>query len=119
MEKENRREYRSKYGYPELVYAELSLGKNIKKDKVYYLKVMDCSKYGLSLIITQKDLDMFQMINEGDLLQDISFFAERAMIKIDGTVRHKSRIDEGKYQGCYVLGIESPDIIESCRPVNH
>jgi len=39
------------------------------------------------------------------------------MIKIGGTVRHKSRIDGSKYQYCYVLRIESSDVIESYRSI--
>ena len=110
---ENRRGNRVKYGHPEFVYAELNLGKNIEMEKAYNLKILDCSKYGLGMIITQKDFDILSKINEGDTLRGISFFSERTMIKIDGTVRHKSKIDEGKYTGCYILGIESPDIIET------
>ena len=115
--KEKRREPRFKCDHPEFIHAELNLAQNSEKDKRYDLKVMDCSKYGLGLIITQKDFDILQMINEGDILQDISFYSERTMIKIDGTVRRKTKIEKGKYQGCYLLGVESPDIIESCGPV--
>ena len=115
--KEKRRELRFKYDLPEFIYAELYLAQNSEKDKVYNFMVMDCSKYGLGLIITQKDFDILQMINEGDILHDISFYSESTMIKIDGAVRHKTRIDKGKYQDCYLLGIESSDIIESCGPV--
>ena len=39
------------------------------------------------------------------------------MIKIGGTVRHKSRIDGSKYQYCYVIRIESSDVIESYRSI--
>ena len=42
---------------------------------------------------------------------------EQAMIKIGGTVRHKSRIDGGKYEYCCVLRIESSDVIESYRSI--
>ena len=36
-------------------------------------------------------------------------------IKVQGVVRHKSKIREGKYSGCYILGIESPDITDSYK----
>lgn len=116
---ENRKDDRVKYGQPEFIYAELNLGKSSPVEKICDLKVIDSSKYGIGLIVTQKDFDILQVINEGDTLKDISFFAEWTMIRIDGTVRHKSRIGEGKYQGCYVLGIESPKFIQSNRPVKH
>jgi hypothetical protein len=38
------------------------------------------------------------------------------MIKVDGVVRHKTQIKEGKYSDCYILGVESPDIAESYKP---
>ena len=46
-----------------------------------------------------------------DELKNISFYAPKAMIKVNGTVRHISKIDEGKYKDSYILGIESPEII--------
>jgi hypothetical protein len=55
----------------------------------------------------------------GDILQNMAFFAEWAMVKVDGTIRHKSVINEGKYKGCFMVGIESPEILESCKPVAH
>ncbi len=115
---ENRREERFKYNLPEFVYVEFKLGKTPKKEKVYDLKVMDYSRNGLGMVVTQKDSELLQMVDEGDELQDITFCASWTMIKVDGTVRHKSKIEDGKYKDCYILGIESPDIIDSCKPIN-
>ena len=39
------------------------------------------------------------------------------MINMNGTVRHKVKINEGKYKGSYLLGIESHEIIDSCEPM--
>ena len=68
------------------------------------------------MLVAQKDFDLLEILNKGDKLQDVTFFATWAMIEVDGKVKHKTRIEEGKYKGCYLLGIESPDIIESCKP---
>ncbi|MFC1819784.1 hypothetical protein ACFLZG_01740 [Thermodesulfobacteriota bacterium] len=95
------------------------MGKNIKKDRLYELNVLDCSKYGLGMIIQQKDLDLLEILNEGDELQDITFYASWTMIKVKGTLRHKTRIEKGKYKGCYLIGIESPDLIKGCKPILH
>ncbi len=115
---ENRREERVKYKMPEFVYVEFKLEKTPKKGKVYGLKVMDYSRKGLGIVVTQKDFELLQMLDEGDKLKHVTFCASWTMIKVDGTVRHKSKIEEGKYKDCYILGIESLDIIDSCNPID-
>jgi hypothetical protein len=115
---ENRKEERIRYQIPEFVYVEFKLGKKHKEEKVYNLKVMDCSNNGLSMVVTKKDFDLLQKVDEGEKLKDMTFFATWAMINVDGTVRHKSKIEDGKYKGCFMLGIETPDIIDSCKPIS-
>ena len=116
--KENRREERIKYKIPESVYVEFTLGKKPRKGKVYDLKVMDCSSNGLGMVVTQKDFDLLQMVDEGEKLEDITFCATWTMFNVDGTIRHKSKIEDGKYQGCFILGIETSDIVDSCKSIS-
>jgi hypothetical protein len=113
---EKRVEERFTYETPEFVSVEFRLGNNGNEDKLYELNVFDYSKYGLGLLITQKNVNLLKLMHKGDRIEDITFFASWTMIKVSGTVRHVTKIDEGKYKGCYILGIESPDIIESCKP---
>ena len=115
---EKRREERYTYETPEFISVEFRVGKKSKKDKLYGLNVLDCSKYGLGLLITQKDFDLLELLHKGDKLEDITFFATWAMIKVKGTIRHITKFEDGKYKNCYLLGIESPDIIETCKPSN-
>ena len=114
---ENRRWERFQYKLPESVYVEFQVGETPKKGKVYDLKVMDYSRNGLGIVVTQKDSELLQVIDDGNKLKDITFCAPWTMTKINGTVRHKSKIEEGKYKDCYILGIESPDIIDSFKPI--
>ena len=116
--KDKRKEDRFNYEMPEFVYAEFKLGKEPIKDKVYNLKILDCSESGIGMVITQKDFDLLQILNEGDELKNISFFATWTVLKVDGIVRHKTKIEEGKYKGCYLMGIESQEIIESFKPAD-
>jgi hypothetical protein len=113
---EKRVEERITYETPEFVSVEFRLGNNGNEDKLYELNVYDYSKHGLGLLITQKNVNLLKLMHKGDRIEDITFFASWTMIKVSGTVRHITKIDEGKYKGCYILGIESPDIIESCKP---
>lgn len=110
---EKRREERIPYEISEFITVEFRLGKKTKKDKLYELNVLNRSRHGLGIIITQKDFDLLRILHKGDKLADILFFTSWSMIKVDGIVRHITTIEEGEYKGCYLLGIESVDIIES------
>ncbi len=113
---EKRREERIPYETSEFITVEFRLGKKTKKDKLYDLNVLNRSNHGLGIIITQKDFDLLKILHEGDKLTDISFFSSWSIIKVDGIVRHITKIEEGEYQGCYHLGVESIEIIESGKP---
>ncbi|MFC1533355.1 hypothetical protein ACFL7M_08340 [Thermodesulfobacteriota bacterium] len=114
---EKRREERFLYENGGFVSVEFRLGEKSKDDKLYELNVFDCSKHGLCIIIPQKYFDLLQKIKVGDKLENITFYSARARINVDGTVRHKTKIDEGKYKDSYLIGIESPGIIEDCKPM--
>jgi hypothetical protein len=114
--KEKRREERFAYDIPELVSVEFTIGKGPNKGKKYELKVVDSSTHGLGLLVTEEDFDLLESLELGDELKDMTFFAAWAMIKVDGTVRHKTKIETGKNKGLYILGIESAEILESCKP---
>ncbi|MBL7176732.1 MAG: hypothetical protein ISS66_12985 [Desulfobacteraceae bacterium] len=113
---EKRREERISYESSEFITAEFRLGKKKKKDILYELNVLNHSRHGLGIIITQKDFDLLKILHKGDKLADISFFTSWSIIKVDGIVRHITKIEEGEYKGCYLLGIGSGDIIESGKP---
>ena len=117
--KEKRREDRTTYDIPESAYVELKVQREPKTYKMYDLKVNDCSNYGLGMLITQADFDSLRTLQEGDKLQNIAFFSTWTVNKLDGIVRHKTKIEEGEYKGCYILGIRSKDIIEHCKPEVH
>ena len=110
---EQRREKRHVYDVPEMVSVEFRLEKG--PDKVYSLNVFDSSRHGLGILVTEADSALMEILELGDEIKDITYYATSAMIKVDGIVRHKTPIKEGKYEGCYILGIESPDIIESYK----
>jgi hypothetical protein len=116
LAKERRREKRHTYDMPEFVSVEFSI---MGKDKVYDLGVMDCSMHGLGVLITKKDFDLVRLLKTGDRIRDIVLYSENAMIKVDGVVRHLTKMSSGKYKDSYVMGIESPEVIESCKTASH
>ena len=115
--KKNRRKDRFKYESPDMVFAEFKAGK--APEKQYSLKVMDCSEHGLGMLITQKDFELLHLIEAGDDLLDVLYFAAWSVFKVHGTVRHKTKIGAGRYEGCYLLGVESPVIIDDCQPATN
>ena len=117
--KEKRREGRTIYEMPDSAYVELKVPRESKTYKMYDLKVNDCSRYGLGMLITKEDLDLLQTLKQGDKLQNIAFFSTWTVNKIDGVVRHKTKIENGEYKDCYVLGVKSEDVIEHCSPGVH
>ena len=113
---ERRKEKRFTYDIPEMVSVEFKIEKAPGGSKSYELNVYDCSQHGLGILITDKDFELLNILEKGDEIKEITFYATAAIIRVRGTVRHKSTIQEGKYKGCYILGIESPDIIEGWKP---
>lgn len=91
---DKRREKRYVYDMPEMVSVEFRLDKG--PDKVYSLNVYDSSAYGLGILVTERDFDLLEILNPGDEIKDITFYATSAMIKVDGIVRHKTLIKEGE-----------------------
>jgi hypothetical protein len=112
LTRERRREARHLYEMPDFVSVEFSI---MGKDKVYDLGVMDCSQHGLGILITKKDFDLVRLVKPGDRIRDIMLYSENAMIRIDGVVRHITKMSTGKYKDSYVMGVESPEVIESCK----
>jgi hypothetical protein len=112
LAKERRREKRHLYEMPDFVSVEFSI---LGKDKVYDLGVMDCSMHGVGILITKKDFDLVRLVKPGDRIRDIVLYSETARIKVDGVVRHMTKMSAGKYKDSYVMGIESPEVIENCR----
>ena len=105
---ERRREVRHPYEAPDFVSVEFTVKGG---SKVYSLSVKDCSLHG------EKDFDLLDLVKPGDRIEGITFYSETSIIKVDGVVRHVTQIKTGEPEGFYVLGIESPEIIENCRTV--
>ena len=64
------------------------------------------------MLITKKDFDLLGILKEGDKLQGLELYASTAMIKVNGTVRHKTEIKDPKYKGSYALGIKLDATLE-------
>jgi len=106
---EKRKEDRYKVKFPKFITAVLKLWQDTENPKSYELRVLDYSYHGFGLLILEENFELLEILEPGDELEDITLFSESALIQLEGTVRHKTKIKD-KYDenvGCYVLGIES------------
>ena len=115
---ERRQEERVTFEVPDFVSAEFKLGKGGKEEEKYEMDVMNCSSRGLGLLITKENFGLLEKLKVGDRIKDMYFFATWAMVKVNGLIKHITRIEDGANKGCYQLGIESRDIIDSCKAKN-
>jgi len=104
---EKRKEERITLEFPEVVSAVFKLVRGPEKDQSYELNILNYSDQGLDLLVTEKDFNLLQMISPGDRIPEITIFAKPGLMHMDGIVRHKTRIEDGRYKGNYVLGLES------------
>jgi len=109
---ERRREVRQTYDVPDFVSVEFTVKGG---DKIYSLSVQDCSRHGFGVLIGKKDFDLLPLVKPGDRIEGITFYSETSIIKVDGIVRHITQIKTGEHQGSYILGLESPHIIDHSR----
>ena len=98
---------------PDFVNAVFTLRKGGKKYRTYRLEIIDRSADGVGVLITKKDFDLLEIVKEGDKLQDLELYAPSAMIKLAGTVRHKTEIRDPRYKGSYALGIKLDETLEN------
>ncbi len=103
---ERRRRYRNSEEIPEFISVVLKSRKGSQKEKKYELAVLDYSKQGVGILVSEKDSELFEAVKEGDRLENITLFAPQTVVKVDGTVRHKSKRPGEEAEGCYVLGIQ-------------
>lgn len=109
---EKRKEKRTRYEEPEMVSVEFRLTVGGQEIRKYTLNVFDRSKRGFGLLVRQKDFDLLKILDRGDKLQNMTFYSESLMMRMDAVVRHKTKIEQGTYRGCYILGIELPKRIK-------
>ncbi len=108
---ERRRRHRSIDVAPEFISVVLTTKEGSREEKNYELAVVDYSLDGVGILVSGKNYDLIEKVHKGDRLQEIKLFAPQTMVKVDGTIRHKSKKEGGKDENCYVLGVEFDETI--------
>jgi len=114
--REKRREHRIATRIPDFVYVEFSLEMPRGKGKHYRLNVINYSSHGIGLLVSEKDSGILKFLKKGDKIKNITFYASWALITVDTTVRHLTKVEEGPYGGMHVIGVEARELITSAQP---
>ena len=104
---DGRKEARVSPDPPGFISAIFRWGKDPVKSQPYELDVLNCSEHGLALLLTEKDHHSLSSLKPGDRISGMTLFAASALTVVNGTVRHKTFIEDGPYQGCFVIGLET------------
>ena len=81
-------------------------------EKACDLKVFDVSENGVGILVDSEMFDRLERVGIGDRLKKVELYAPWAIVRVDGTVRHKSRMHTGRYSGYHLLGIELDEKLE-------
>jgi hypothetical protein len=99
---------------PLFVNARLTVRTGALPNRSYDLKVFDLSENGVGVLLGEDMQGLLREIDFGCRLEEVELLAPWTTVKLAGTVRHKSRVHEGKYGGCCVLGIQLDENLERC-----
>jgi c-di-GMP-binding flagellar brake protein YcgR len=97
---------------PLFVTAKLTMMTRRSQEKSYDLRVFDVSENGVGILVGGEMQDLLEGIELGDRVEQVELYATWTMVKVAGTVRHKSKISEGKYRGYCLLGIQLDEKLE-------
>ena len=82
------------------------------EEKDYDLKVFDISENGVGLLVGGEMKALLEQTDPGQRLEEVELLAAWTTIKVSGTVKHKSMVNEGKYHGRYLVGIRLDEKLE-------
>jgi c-di-GMP-binding flagellar brake protein YcgR len=97
---------------PVFVNAKLTMRGRRSQGESYDLKIFDISENGVGILVGEELHGLLEGTEIGDRLEQVELCATWTMVKVAGTVRHKSKISEGKYSGYYLLGIQLDEKLE-------
>ena len=111
--KKRRKWERINVGIPEFVFAEFDIDHEGTKRRHLKLDVANYSRYGLGLLVPQGQKQLLNLIRPGMKIENITFFARWAIIRVDAIVRHITALHSGPHKGQFMIGLKSDEIIES------
>lgn len=103
----------------EYVHINVAIKGEGGKTLIFDLKVNDCSRGGIGILVTYNKRKFRNNLEVGDVLQDVAFFSPWAVMNLNGTIAHKTKIEKSNYDDCHIIGLKSTDPIENYWPSMH
>ena len=97
---------------PLFVSARITIKTGALEEKDYDLKVFDISENGVGVLVGGEMQALLDQMDYGKRLEEVELLASWTTIKVSGTVKHKSMVNEGKYRGRYLVGIRLDEKLE-------
>ena len=92
--------------------AKIKVRAGRSQKKGYDLKVFDVSENGVGILVGEELFDWLRRTRIGDRLKQVELYAPWTIVRVNGTVRHKSKMHEGEYSGYHLLGVELDEKLE-------
>ena len=93
--------------------AKIRMRAGRSQEKVYDLEVFDVSEDGVGILVGKELSNWLERIGIGDRLKEVELYAPWTIVRVDGTVKHKSWMQKGKYSGYHLVGIELDEKLEN------
>ena len=97
---------------PLFVNAKVTIKTGSLEERSYDLKVFDISESGVGLLVQEEMGALLEAIDIGSRPEEIELLASWTTIKVNGTVKHRSNVQEGKFAGRYLVGIQLDEKLE-------
>jgi len=99
---------------PLFLHATLTFRIGERRKTSYDLKVFDLSEQGVGILAGEDMQELLRAVDPECRVEDLELLAPWMTVKVRGTVKHKSRIREGKYTGWYHVGVLLDERLEHC-----
>ena len=97
---------------PLFAKAKIGMKEERSQENGYDLRIFDVSENGVGILIGKELFNWLDRIGIGCKLKGVELYAPWAVVRVDGTVKHKSRMRGEKYRDYQLLGIELDEKLE-------
>lgn len=104
---DERRVNRASFESPDFFCATFEWPKGPHGEGLHELSILNHSGHGLALFLPKDKRRLFDVLEPGDRIPEITLFAEYALTMVDGFVTCKKIIEDGPYQGNFVIELET------------
>ncbi|MFZ7111215.1 MAG: hypothetical protein ACOWYE_05985 [Desulfatiglandales bacterium] len=103
---DQRKEDWASFESPQFFCATFKWPKDPHGEGGHELGILDHSAQGLALFLPKEKRRLFEDLEPGDRISEITLFAEHALTVVNGALTSKKIVEDGIYQGNFVIELE-------------